>query len=330
LSKLILPNRALVTPSVTAKLGGMYKLEAVNAENGQRRVLADWFPNLITTAGLEYICNSGRQSYNLDWCQVGTGSTTPQYTDTQLAQRLAGTDLQQTRSGWFSPTEYYAYAQVTYRFTPGQATGNISEVGVGWSSSGNLFSRALVLDEFGAPTTVTVLSNEYLEVTYQVRHYAGTVDQTGQCELDGVTYDWTVRGCDLDNIDNDNSPPPYGWQHLTRYTQGFGLKWNEYYNYVYETDVLASINAFPTGTSDALSNSNGAALGAFLGGTSTTVVYYTNIPLQYGNFATGLGIWLVRAAHAGYQVKFSPKIPKTSYYTLNLRLAITYQERTPL
>src|SRR5690606_31940294 len=66
-AKIIEPRREL---RVTHGLCGRFKLEAERPD-GQRRLLADWFPNLITNAGLNRI---GTSSGWLTACAVGTGS----------------------------------------------------------------------------------------------------------------------------------------------------------------------------------------------------------------------------------------------------------------
>lgn len=181
---------------------GYYKIEAfkgVEDENGKlieeipgsRRIVADWFPNIITNGGLE------RMAENSTWynyCQVGTGTSTPVATDTTLDTYLVNTTtVQSTTTGNQASSPYYAYRTTVYRFGEGVAEGNLSEVGVGWSATTDLYSRALILDGGGSPTTITVLSDEYLDVTYQLRIYPPTSDITGTISLDSITYDYTGR-----------------------------------------------------------------------------------------------------------------------------------------
>tara|TARA_R110001606_G_C15330447_1_gene645519 strand:- start:607 stop:1533 length:927 start_codon:yes stop_codon:yes gene_type:complete len=172
---------------------GWYKIEAIKPD-GSRRVLADWFPNLITDAGLEYMGDGA------DWmryCKVGSGSTTQSVLDTALAARIASSDLQQaTASGAQSTEPYYAWRRRTVRFAEGVAAGNLSEVGMGWASEGSLFSRALILDSEGDPTTITVAADEILDVTYEFRFYPKTTDDTGSVILSGNIggeYNYVMR-----------------------------------------------------------------------------------------------------------------------------------------
>ena len=76
---------------------------------------------------------------------------------------------------------YYRWAKVTWRFGQGVAAGNISEVGLGWGNS-NLWNRALIKDANGNPTTITVLSDEYLDVVSEIRDYP-TLSSSGSFNL---------------------------------------------------------------------------------------------------------------------------------------------------
>jgi len=174
------------------KLCGFYKFEATNIKTGRKRLLADWFPNLITNIGLDRIGTAADWLY---YCQVGSGSSAPDFGDTGLSNYIGVTNTSVgTTNGVSGASPYYRWYKKIYRFSPGDATGNIAEVGVGWSNvSGSLFSRALVLDGAGSPTTITVLSDEYLDVTYECRRYLPEGDVTPYTiELRGVTH--TITG----------------------------------------------------------------------------------------------------------------------------------------
>jgi len=184
-AKILEPNKQLLLP---IRLEGRYIMEAVNVETGRRRKLAD-FPNLITTNG----ANLWATSNIFTTCCVGSGNTPPALGDTAL-QSLVGTTttiVVGTAAAQSSPP-YYGTTSVTYRFAAGVATGNLAEVGVGVLNN-SLFSRALILDSFGSPTTITVLSNEALDVTYQLRQYVPTSDVTGTVTIGAVNYNYTLR-----------------------------------------------------------------------------------------------------------------------------------------
>ncbi len=193
-----------------AKYGGRYKIEAFRGITdiygnliaeipGTRRLCADWFSNLITNQGLNYI---GEQSDYLDACHVGTSSTAPQFTDTGLLGFIAGTaNRTSNTTSAASGSPYYGKRIIVYRFGIGAAAGNLSEVGVGrTATTGNLFSRALIVDGVGAPTTITVLADEFLDVTFELRMYVPLIDVTGSTTLDGISRNYTIRAREATNV----------------------------------------------------------------------------------------------------------------------------------
>ena len=188
-----IPKKELIVSSqVHTGVQGFFKLEATKP-NGRKRLLADWFPNLITDGGLNQM---GISSY-LQACHVGTNNAAPSVLDTNLGGFLAGsTTVQDSDEGAQSSAPWYGWKRKTYRFGTGIATGNLSEVGIATqiTPAGVLFSRALVLDEFQVPTTVTVLADETLDVTYECRLYPPSIDVTGNITVTGSgSHDYVGR-----------------------------------------------------------------------------------------------------------------------------------------
>ena len=115
--KIIEPREALKIP---VGICGRFKIEAIRPD-GRRRLLADWFPNLITDAGLNLI---GTSSAWLAAVRVGTGSTTPNVSDTSMQSLVAGTTtLQAFTSSAASVPPYAGLATITRRFAAGVAAG---------------------------------------------------------------------------------------------------------------------------------------------------------------------------------------------------------------
>lgn len=173
-----------------------FKIEAHRADEngnelaGSRRVLADWFPNLITNGGMDRI----EQGYFMTHVQVGTSSAAPAFTDTTLGARVGGASGS-VASGTAGTDAggYYSEAIGTYTFAQGAATGNLSEIGAAWASSGSLFSRALIRDGVGNPTTLVVTAIDILTVTYSMRFYFNEVDVAGSFTVEGVLRDTVSR-----------------------------------------------------------------------------------------------------------------------------------------
>lgn len=296
----------MITMQHETQCAGWFKIEAIRPD-GTRRVLADWFPNLILNGGLDRM---GANSDYLIWCQVGSGSTAPVATQTALINRIAGTYTHQKNViGAQASAPYYGWYRRTYRFAQGVAAGNLSEVGVGWGSTGSLFSRALILDGGGSPTTITVLSDEVLDVTYELRRYPGTVDLTGTVVLDGVTHNWVSRAAGVTN---------------SLYWAGVSAM---------ELDYAQSFNG-GIGPVTATAPSGASAI------ISTTPLAYSSgsyaraatvsAGLNDSNLSGGIRSILIRSNPSGtsrYQIQFDPAIPKDNTKVLSLTIQHTWARR---
>lgn len=142
-------------------------------------------------------------------CVVGEGTTTPTEADTTLADYQAQTATLQAFTVDLNATvsPRYARKNYTFRFGEGVAAGNISEVGLVPSSYGGtvnasapLISRALVKDGGGLPITMTVLSDEFLDVVFRMTWYVPE-DVTGSVNISvrGVStpFNYTIRAVGL-------------------------------------------------------------------------------------------------------------------------------------
>ena len=277
---------------------GFYKIEAVKAD-GSRRVLADWFPNLILNAGLDRM---GANSDYLAWCQVGSGSTAPTPTQTTLVARVAGTNtLQSNIAANSGSAPYFARRTITFRFAQGVATGVLAEVGVGWDTTGSLYSRARILDAIGNPTTITVLADESLDVTYELRMYVWTAETTGSIVLNGVTHStvqksslaasWSLSGISLNVGSNLISLASTG-------------------------AVSVAITGSPSGTT--IGNATISAA-AYTPGALTRTLNIT-AELSHWNNAAGIGAVRVQSGWGFWQIGFTPNIMKTASDILTLQV----------
>lgn len=308
--KLWIPKAKIIEPRnpfvARPRVFGFFKLEAIRPD-GRRRLLADWFPNLITDAGLNLMGTSGTYLEN---CRVGSGSTAPNVADTALDVHVAQANSVEVSTPSGQSTEpYYGARTKTYRFNTGVATGNLTEIGVGQTISGTdvLFSRALILDGVGDPTTITVLSDETLDATYQVRLYPPLVDVEDTINISGDNYDYIVRAGAVTDAN--------AW--------GFA------------GGTVASLNS-ASAHDGAIGAITTQPSGSSVGGTPTSESYGNNDlfrdvsafwDLNVANFAGGIdAASFVFGASGGlgyYQVGFTPAIPKdnTKVLTLNMRIA---------
>jgi hypothetical protein len=311
--------------SITTEAEGLFKLEAVTlSPDGReisRRVLADWFPNIITDQGLDKM---GDNDNWMNYCQVGSGNTTPTALDTSLVARIAGTSAFTDRSSGAQATApYFGWAQKTFRFGAGAAAGNIAEVAVGWASSGaNIYNRALVLDGDGLPTTVTVLSDEALDVTFQHRVYPPLVDVTGTIDINGTPYDYTVRACNVTRgmvVSGSGANAEYGWGLGVNFLGEIdGADARLFHAWATSGVINASITGGPSGTFNEASSKTDNAYSAGSLSRSASIVF----GLTNANFAGGIAAFRIGYNWATYQVGFSPKIPKDG--TNNLSMAFSH------
>ncbi|QLB59831.1 hypothetical protein E5093_09675 [Acinetobacter indicus] len=162
------------------EVGARFKFITSKA-NGHISKETAWFNNLVLDAGLDAMGGGGTADISHVW--VGTGNSTPTPTQTGLDNTLAGTStVQGSQTGvQTSSLPYYYWMRRTFRFGLGVAAGNLSEVGLG-NSSRSMFNRALIKDNAGNPTTVTVLSDEFLDVVVELRVYPKT-NFSGQFQL---------------------------------------------------------------------------------------------------------------------------------------------------
>ena len=155
------------------KVYGEYEFRVHKATGEHVRTVV--VPNLITTAGLNKWVGSQEACRN--YIFIGTGTTPPTFSDTQMGvyktYKAVGSPLSETNSG---APDYITTLTSYTRFAVGTATGNITEVGIGWITdfasvpdNHRVFSRALIQDVDGDPVTITVLADESLDVYYRLR-----------------------------------------------------------------------------------------------------------------------------------------------------------------
>lgn len=185
-------NQLFINMQLKAK--GFFRLQTF--QDGRCTKDTGFFENLITNLGLDLIGNSTYVgSFSIPFintkCSVGTGNTPPTFSDTQLTSFLAQSpgniEGAQNNSYTAGPPTYWSQIW-TYTFPTGSAAGNLSEVGVGVPGTlqPNLFSHALIVDGSGNPTTITVTSSEVLVVTYELRLYPDTTDNSYSFSLNGT------------------------------------------------------------------------------------------------------------------------------------------------
>lgn len=176
-------------------LAGQYRM-VITKPDGMT-IDTGWFDNIITDIGLDRLGNGNSSA---GYCRVGTGSSVPAASQQNLDNQIAV-----SASNPFSSSQinegaplYRTTHVFTYTFAQGAVVGNITEVGIGWATTGTtLFSRALIVDGSGNPTTITLVSFDQLTVYYRVRLTPALTDTTGSIVLGGTTYNYTTRPCSV-------------------------------------------------------------------------------------------------------------------------------------
>lgn len=268
------------------------------------------FKNVITNQGLNEIGTRTIDSA-IRFVHVGSGNTPAQASDTGLTNFIASSSSQQinTRGVQDAVEPYYSFTRRTVRFAAGSAAGNLSEVGVGWEGAGsNLFSRALIQDALGNPTTITVLADEALDVTYEIRIFPPTEDFVTTAVDGGITYDVIVRPAELGNS--------FFWSTSSTAGSGSPTQSGAY------DGSIADIFGRPNGVRSSFVQTADPYQNNSLSGS-----YAILIGLNQANSPSGVRSLLISAGITGWQVEFinqsdgSP-IPKDE--TRELRFSFSY------
>lgn len=177
------------------KLKGVITIQKGCDPDDMREVAS--FPNMILDSGL--IRYGQRNPQVLLYCNVGSSSEPVAANQTGLLAKLYHSSQKQGSDQRTAVTsgvdEPYLRLVRTIRFSPQGVSYNVAEVGFGWNTSNACFNRALVMVD-GAPSNISVLDNEYLDVTIELRVYPPVNDFTGTFTPTGrdtAERMWTAR-----------------------------------------------------------------------------------------------------------------------------------------
>lgn len=297
------------------ELAGLYKLAAHKLdENGKvvsSRELTGWFDNLILDAGLNQIASDGV----LSRAMVGGSSSAPLAGQSGLITPVANTTNVIDSSVGTDLANGYCYLRRTFRFAQGTAAGNLNEVGVGWGA--NLcFSRALTVDSLGVPTTITPAADEVLDLTYELRFYWPTGDSTGTLTLDGNSYAFTARACNVGSWQNQLLNLFAGQGMANPMTSGVAFFTGG------NLAGIGAITAMPNGTQ-------------YLSLTATYAAYSNNSyqrdsQVVYGVSETQNPIsgMVFYSATSIFKCAFNPSIPKTNTHTFTLGFHFSWARKS--
>lgn len=295
-------------PTVT--LSGQYRC-VVSTDSEGNNVTKDtgWFDNLITDTGLDAIGlsdgdDSGSFSGNiLDFFRVGSGSTPPQPTDTSLVTEVAAVEVDTSERDEVAdyPAGYNSLVN-TSQFAEGVAAGNLSEIGMGGASS--LFSRALIVDGAGNPTTITVLANEFLTVFYTLRVNIpkGDVVTTLDVDIDGTLTSHTITMRPMDAND---------WKFSAAFHTGIRMK--------AMSATLGAETSSPAGGGFSTSIS----IPSYSPGTYIKSASYT-WGLTEANYASGINVFSGWTPLSKWQFSIDPALNKDNTKSLEVTVSLRY------
>ena len=195
-----------------AGIHARYRVHTRRAD-GSIKQSTPWFDNLITATGLDYFLMGDTR---FPVAVAGSGTAEPTLADTKLTGYLGKSGSPKAvKSTVNTDTSPYSVTKsLTFRFDPGSFgdNANIAEVGIALGSDATattpIISRALVTDETGKKTVISVLKDESVDiewaVTLSLKESSGTFKMT----IDGSEkeFRYTIKPANM-----SQSEPGYGW-----------------------------------------------------------------------------------------------------------------------
>lgn len=316
----------VVQADLSLQLEGFYHVELLDKHTHEVK-FSSTFKNVITNAGLDRLM-AGTDNFStiVRFLEAGTGTTTPTVADTTLVSplspRSSGSgnfpdEVQFINSGSYT----YSSWTTTRIFNDTEANGVITELGMfNAATAGIMFSRVLIKDSLGTPTSIVKTSNDVLRVRYNVRLYHPTNNNTvtGSFTWRGITYSSSIRAYGISST-----------------------QWNSNFFDVFGSWFSSRIRFFATGTLNDVTGTLSGWSGEILSSAQT----YTNIAYTNGTFyrdfqyvlgptaANGTGSAIAINVGASeltgptFQQIITPGIRKTSAQTLTLRYRLALSRR---
>ena len=182
---------------------------------------------------------------------------------------------------------------------------------MGWGNTttdGFLYSRALIKDGNGDPTTITLLADEFLDVTYELRCYPNLTDVTiTGLDLGESTHDVTIRAA------NVTSGTLWG------FPLGGAASFSAYPSSTIFNGGIGVITSSPSGDS-----ANLGEISLPYSANSRKQTASATLSLNYANLAGGIRSIKLSTSLGAHQLEFNPPINKTSEKTLTLNFEVSW------
>jgi hypothetical protein len=297
---------------------GHYQFAVVKPDGTTVKPFGDrWHKNIITDAALRHLIGTDPWgAAGIQVCCIGTGNTPPTVNDNALVAQVATKDGSTTSSTYRNPSPPYEYRSTqTWEFSARTGSNvTLAEVGVR-AISGDFFSRALIVDVGGSPTTLTLLVGEILVVTYSWSMTPSIADETGTFVINGTTHTWLVRHSQVASVGGPvYNAQTMGW-NTGIYASGL----------FYENCVLGDVTGLPSYSTQA-SLFRGLTRGP-------TGSYFADIsltaPIGAANFTNGISgfRFITTNTYGGWCIQGSidPPVMKTAddIFSFSLRATLT-------
>ena len=187
-----------------AELAGRVKLQISGGDRGT--IDYPWQDNMILDQGFINLITGLVASSGLQYISVGSSSQTVEPTDVGLIAPIARVSRGSTGHGW-DEGGGFGWSRAKATFANGIAAGNISELATGSGNNNTTaYARALVRDEAGNPTTITVLAGETLVVTWEWRRWWTVADtHVLEFDVDGAANSTTVTYKPVSELSKNNN-----------------------------------------------------------------------------------------------------------------------------
>lgn len=273
--------------------------------------------NLITNIGMDAFGTQLLSQY-MGRLAVGSGSTTPTETDTNLAAWVATKDNDALSTSFTTTSPYQFTVNGHYEFAAGAAAGVLSELGIAAAGGANpqVRTRALITDDMGNPTTITVLADEQLVVDYQIVIHVNEADVTTVYNVKGVDRNIVMRPARMGTSAAHNVSGQINWSGFL-----YGVDWRQG-----GSGLPGPITGEPDGSLVSTSHRSRTNKTYVPGSYYLEQDFHLSLAGAAGSTISGA---VGTSCAASYQIAFDPPIPKTGTETTKLTLRMYWARYTP-
>lgn len=158
-----------------------------------------WQPNLITNNGLVNMGETGQWGFRLI---IGSSAAAPVITNTSVGSYLADKQITFEQNNVPVAPNYEIWMIAKARFNAGEGTGTVREIAA-HPSAGTINTDISTHALLAAP--IVKANDQILDVYYRMYRYPDLVDRTGTIMIEGVSYEYIVRGAYLAESQPPNS-----------------------------------------------------------------------------------------------------------------------------